>query len=126
METTTLKCMKMLAAMSAMVAMSADAKVVAFAEVDRRSEKDLQVFEAAVRECGHEVRTIQGAIGLLEKREAYEGIDAIVLTGGWNDYFQPAPDVCRRLRGFAARGGGVFLGAFRGGPVRTLDRKSVV
>ena len=108
-----------LAAMAVMAAMSADAKVVALAEVGRRSEKDLAVFEAAIKEAGHEVRTIRGAMGLLEKPETYKEIDAIVLTGGWNDYYQPTPAACRRLIGFAANGGGVFLGAFRGGPVRT-------
>lgn len=94
------------------------AKTIAIAEVGARSEKDTAVFEAAVRETGHEVRKITGPVSVLAKQETYDGIDAIVLTGGWNDSQFRDPAIGRRLVAFAAGGGGVLLSAFRGGGVR--------
>ena len=102
----------------AMAALAAEAKTIAIAEVGAKSERDTAVFEAAAREDGHEVRKIAGSTGVLAKPETYDGIDAIVLTGGWNDLQFRDPAIGRSLVAFAARGGGVLLSAFRGGGVR--------
>ena len=108
-----------MAAAAVVAAFAAEAKTFAIAEVGNRSEKDLVVFESAVREAGHEVRKISGFTRVMQTPEVYEGVDVVVLTGGWNDSNEPSIATCRQLVRFAARGGGVFLGAFRGGAVRT-------
>lgn len=108
-----------LAFLAASVSAGAAAKTVVIADVGSRSEKNLAVFEAAVKEAGHEVRKLKGITSVLEKPESYDGADVIVMTGGWNDGGALTRETCRRLVDFAAGGGGVFLGAFRGGPVRT-------
>ena len=96
----------------------AEAKTIAIAEVGVRSEKNVVVFEEAARDAGYEVRKITGPSDVLAKPETYDGIDAIVLTGGWNDSQFRDPAIGRQLVAFAARGGGVLLSAFRGGGVR--------
>ena len=98
---------------------AAEAKTFAIADVGVRSEKDLSALEAAIREAGHEVKKITGRSYVLEKPETYDGVDVMFLTGGWNDGHFPTVGACRQLVRFAAKGGGVFLGAFRGGAVRT-------
>ena len=108
-----------MAAAAVVAAFAAEAKTFAIAEVGNRSEKDLVAFESAIREAGHEVRKIAGLTRVMQKPEVYEGIDVVVLTGGWNDGDELSVATCRQLVRFAAKGGGVFLGAFRGGPVRT-------
>ncbi len=120
-EQSAMKCFSHLvaaAAFSLAVPFASDAGTVAVAEVGSRSEKDLAVFEAAVRDAGHTVKKISGPMKVLEKPETYDGVDAIVFTGGWNDPSFGEPGVARRLVAFVARGGGALLGAFRGGGVR--------
>ena len=103
----------------ALCAATTDAKTVAIADVGARSEKSLDVFEEMVKAAGHEVRRITGPSRTLENESAYEGADVVILTGGWNDSRFPSVAACRQLVRFAARGGGVLLGGFRGGAVRT-------
>ena len=98
---------------------AAEAKTFAIADVGVRSEKDLSALESAIREAGHEVKKITGRSYVLGKPEVYEGVDVVILTGGWNDGYFPNIGTCLQLVRFAAKGGGVFLGAFRGGAVRT-------
>ena len=104
---------------AALCAATTDAKTVAIADVGARSEKSLDVFEEMVKAAGHEVRRITGPSRTLENESAYEGADVVILTGGWNDSRFPSVAACRQLVRFAARGGGVLLGGFRGGAVRT-------
>ncbi len=106
-------------ATAAVVDRGAGAKTVVIAQIGIRSEKDVSVFEAAVRESGHEVKTVTGGAKALEKPDALDGADVVVLTGGWNEGGFPSRETARQLVRFAARGGGVFLGAFRSGAVRT-------
>ena len=101
------------------VSLSASAKTIAIGEIVPKSETELSVFEAAVKDAGHELKKIKGDPKILEKPETYEGADVIVLTGGWNDGNFPTRAAARQMVRFAARGGGVFLGAFRSGAVRT-------
>ena len=110
----------MCAAVAAFAAVHAvEAKTFAIAEVGERTERKLSVLESAIAEAGHEVRKITGNSGVMANPEVYEGVDVVVLTGGWNDGGFPNVGTCRQLARFAAKGGGVFLGAFRGGAVRT-------
>ena len=106
----------MSAAAAVFAAISAEAKTVVFADVTE-SEKRVSVFEAAVKEAGHEVRHVEGGVNILADDKTYDGADIVVLTGGWGSMLPNAS--VRRLVRFAAQGGGVFLGAFRSGPVRT-------
>ena len=96
-----------------------EAKTVAIADVGARYEKDLSVLEATIAEAGHEIKKITGNSYVMENPETYEGVDVVFITGGWNDGYFPTVGACRQLVRFAAKGGGVFLGAFRAGAVRT-------
>ena len=109
----------MSAAAAVFAAISAEAKTVVFADVTE-SEKRVSVFEAAVKEAGHEVRHVEGGVNILADDKTYDGADIVVLTGGWGSMLPNAS--VRRLVRFAAQGGGVFLGAFRSGPVRTYTQ----
>ena len=76
-------------------------------------------FAEIMERNGHKYEPIFGRSYVLEKPETYDGVDVMFLTGGWNDGHFPTVEACRQLVRFAAKGGGVFLGAFRGGAVRT-------
>lgn len=73
-------CLAAIAFLLASVAQAsfAAAKVVAIADVGDESERDLAVFESAVRDAGFELRKIKGRPEILAKPETYDGIDAIV------------------------------------------------
>lgn len=106
-----------LASLTVVAAFAVHAKTVVVADITG-SEKDVSVFEAAVKDAGHEVKRISGGNEIFAKEETYAGADVIVLTGGWGSLMRN--DIVRQIVRFAAKGGGVFLGAFRSGPVRTF------
>ena len=94
-----------LASLTVVAAFAVHAKTVVVADITG-SEKDVSVFEAAVKDAGHEVKRISGGNEIFAKEETYAGADVIVLTGGWGSLMRN--DIVRQIVRFAAKGGGVF------------------